>query len=76
VYFFAIRLSEVDFRLILKSKRLGISGVLLVHALFITQLFIQNGLKICDLLAAQSLILSIIKICRGLIKLPNLSFIF
>jgi hypothetical protein len=51
-----MRLSEVDFTLIFKSERLGTDGAILVHPLYITELFIQNYLKINDLLAAQSLI--------------------
>ena len=73
MYFFAIRLSEFDFSVIFKSERLGIDGVTLVHPLFITDLFIQNGLKINDILTAQSLSPIIMKICFGLIKVPNLS---
>ena len=76
LYFFAISLGEFDFSLIFKSERLGIDGVILVHPLFITKLFIQNGLKINDLLAAQSLSPIIMKNCFELIKLPNLSLIF
>jgi hypothetical protein len=76
VYFFAISLGEFDFSLIFKFERLGIDGVILVHPLFITELFIQNGLKINDLLAAQSHSPILMKNCFGLINVPNLSFIF
>jgi len=71
-----MRLGEVGFILIFKSERLGIDGVILVHPLFITWLFIENGLKICDLLAAQSLSPFTMKICLGLIKVPTFSFVF